>query len=288
MDGWRLARLAALAALALLLTGCLKLDMDLQIRSDDTVDGGVVFAVDKDLLELTGGSFEDLTEGGTPFPSDVEGVRIEEYDDGEYVGQRYVFEGVALSEFTDPANPESLQIVREGDTFVVSGVLDLSSGATGATGVTAGEQFFSSAEIRVAVTFPGEVISSNGRVEGSTVIWEPKFGERLEIEATGSAVGGGGGLGSPLTIVLLVVGVAAVAGVIALVAMSRRRSAAPAVAAVGGEGAPAETGPGGAGSGGPGEVDAALSSASSPQPQEEASTGPPPEQIPPPPPPQTS
>jgi hypothetical protein len=225
MDGWRLARLAALAALALLLTGCLKLDMDLRIRSDDTVDGGVVFAVDKDLLELTGGSFEDLTGAGTPFPSDVEGVRAEGYEDDEYVGQRYVFEGVALSEFSDPANPDGLRIVREGDTFVVSGVLDLSSGATGATGATAAQQFLSSAEIRVAVTFPGEVIASNGRVEGNTVIWEPKFGDRLDIEATGSAVGGGG-LGSGIATVLLVVGVAAVAGILALVVMSRRRPAA--------------------------------------------------------------
>jgi hypothetical protein len=275
MDGWRLARLAAPAALALLLTGCLKLDIDLKIQPDDTVDGGVVFAVDKDLLELTGGSFEDITGGEMPLPNDVEGVRAEEYDDGKYVGQRYVFEGVALSEFTDPTDPESLRIVREGDRFTVSGVLDLSSGATGATGATAGQQFLSSAEIRVAITFPGEVISSNGRVEGNTVIWEPKFGDRLEIEATGSAVGGGGGLGSALTVLLLVVGVAAVAGILALVVMSRRRPAA-AVAGTGvttdaDTGIPEDAGP----------VEAAA--------PEDASPGHPPAsgEMPPPPPPPT-
>jgi hypothetical protein len=239
MDRWGLARLAALAALVVLLAGCLKLDIDLQVRPDDTVDGAVVFAVDKDLLELTGGSFEDITGGETPFPGDAEGVRTEKYDDGTYVGQRYVFEGISLSEFSDPTNAESLQIVREGDTFVVSGVLDLSPGATGATGATAAQQFLSSsAEIRVAITFPGEVISSNGRVEGNTVIWEPKFGDRLEIEATGSAIEGGGALASPLTIVLLVVGVVAVVGILVLVTTRRRRSAA---AGVGAEAETAET-----------------------------------------------
>jgi hypothetical protein len=240
MDGRRLARLAALAALALLLTGCLKLDVDLKIQPDDTVDGEVVFAVDKDLLDLTGGSFEDITGGEMPLPNDVEGVRTEEYDDGKYVGQRYVFEGVALSAFTDPTDPESLRIVREGDRFTVSGVLDLSSGSTGAIGATAGQQFLSSAEIRVAITFPGEVISSNGRVEGNTVIWEPEFGDRLELEATGSAVASGRGLGSALTIGLVVVGVAAV-GAVALVAARRRR---PVEAVAGAEaGASAEAAP---------------------------------------------
>lgn len=229
MDGWRrLARLASLAVLALLLTGCLKLDIDLKIRPDDRIDGAVVFAVDKDLVELGGGSFEDLIQE-TPFPSDVEGVRVEEYDDGDFVGQRFVFDGVALEEFASPADPESLRIVREGDTFRVSGTLDL-AGPTGTTGPDP-SVFFSSAEIRVAITFPGEVISSNGRVEGNTVIWEPKFGERLDIRAAGSAIPSGGGFGT-LTIVLVVVGAAALAAIAALVLASRRR-VAPAVAAVG-------------------------------------------------------
>ncbi|GIU99928.1 MAG: hypothetical protein KatS3mg014_1544 [Actinomycetota bacterium] len=231
MDGWRrLARLAMLAGLALLLTGCLKLDIDLRIQPDDTVDGAVVFAVAKDLVELGGGSFEDIVQE-TPFPSDVEGVRVEEYDDGDFVGQRYVFDGVALEMFAASPDPDSLRIVREGDTFRVSGALDL-AGPTGVTGPDPAA-LFSSAEIRVAITFPGEVISSNGKVEGTTVVWEPKFGERLEIQATGSAIPSGGGFGA-MTVALLVVGVVALAAIAALVVTSRRR-AAP-VAAQAGEG----------------------------------------------------
>src|SRR4030095_12216108 len=87
---------------------------------------------------------------------------------------------------------DTLQIAREGDTFVVTGVLDLSSGLSGATGPfggTGGAQFFESADIRIAITFPGEVLQApGGEIDGNTVTYVPEFGERLEINATGSAV----------------------------------------------------------------------------------------------------
>lgn len=295
-----LARFATLAGLALLLTGCLKLDIDLRVQPDDTVDGAVVFAVDKDLLDLTGGSIEDLTQGEQPFPSDFEGVKIEPYEEGDWVGQRYRFDGAPLTAFADTADPDSLKIVRAGDTFRVSGALDLSAPA-GATGPDP-SAFFSSAEIRVAVTFPGEVISANGEIDGNTVTWEPRFGERLEMEATGSAIPSGGGPGA-LTIALLVVGVAALAGILALVTASRRR-AAPALAVSGaGEdaaGATAEAARGeGAGQASVGAVGEGQAEevgqgstetadggpAAGEETPEEPPEGPPPNEIPPPPPP---
>ena len=221
-------RLAMVAALALLLTGCLKLDMNLEIQTDDTVTGSVIFAVNKDVLDLTGGSAEDLLGSDTPFPSDAAGVTTEDYDDGEFVGKQFNFDGLPIAEFSDPADPESLSITRDGDTFVVSGVLDLSQGATGAsgasgaTGGTGAAAFFESAEIRIAITFPGEVISSNGTESGNTVTWTPKFGDRLEISATGSAIASGGS-SSTLLYVLIGVGVVVVIAIIAFVMMSKKK-----------------------------------------------------------------
>jgi hypothetical protein len=228
---WAFGRLAMIAALALLLTGCLKLDMQLDVQADDTVNGSVVFAVNKDVLALTGGSFGDLIGDQTPFPSDVEGVTSEEYDDGEFVGQRFTFEGVSITEFSsDPADPDGLSITHEGDTFVVQGALDLSqdlaglSGVTGATGPFDPEQLMGSAELRIAITFPGEVTEANGDIDGNTVVWEPRFGVRQELQATASAVGGGG---DNWTLVFVLLGVAAVAIIAAIVLMlSRRRKAA--------------------------------------------------------------
>ncbi len=214
-----LARLAPLAALALVLSGCLKLDMDLELRPDDTVDGAVVFAVDKDLASLTDGSLEDLVQEA-PLPSDAEGVRVEDYEDEEFVGQRWVFDGIPIGVFV-AQDPEGLSIVREGDTFRVSGTLDL-AGPTGPTGFDP-SAFFSSAEIRIAITFPGEVLSSNGRVEGNTVVWEPRFGERLEIEAVGSAIPSQRGLSTSAIVAIALAGVALLAAVAALVVLRARR-----------------------------------------------------------------
>ena len=48
---------------------------------------------------------------------------------------------------------------------------------------------FDTAELRIAITFPGEVLETNGQVEGTTVTWEPVFGERNVLSAVASASG---------------------------------------------------------------------------------------------------
>jgi hypothetical protein len=220
-------RLAMIAALALLLTGCLKLDMDLKIGTDNTVSGSMIFAVNKDVLALTGGSVDDLLGSDSPLPSDVEGVTSEDYSDDKFVGKKFTFESVPVTEFSDPTDPEALKITRDGDAFVVSGVLDLSQGTSGATGPMGGTgaaAFLDSAEIRIAITFPGEVISSNGTASGNTVTWQPKFGDRIEMSAKGSAIASGGS-SSTLLYVLIGVGVVVLIAIIAFVMTSRRKKA---------------------------------------------------------------
>src|SRR4030067_2614845 len=138
--------------------------------------------------------------------------------------QKFTSDGLPISEFSDPADPESLQITRDGDTFKVTGVLDLSQGLSGATGATGGTgaQFLESAEIRGAITFPGEVIDSNGQIDRNTGGWEAKFGERLDIQATGSAVESGGS-SSTLLYVLIGVGAVVVIAIIAALVMGRKK-----------------------------------------------------------------
>jgi hypothetical protein len=69
------ARIGAFAVLALLLSGCIKLTMDLQVDSDDTVSGTIQLGIQKELLELSGGSVQDLLGSDSPFPSDAPGSR---------------------------------------------------------------------------------------------------------------------------------------------------------------------------------------------------------------------
>ena len=239
-------RIGAFAVMALLLSGCIKLTMDLQVNSNDTVSGTVQLGIQKELLELSGGSVQDILGSDSPFPSDAPGVTVEEFDDGEFAGQQFNFDSVPLAEFQDTSDPDALNITRQGDTFVVSGVLDMSaatSGATGAFGAT-GQELFDSAQIRITMTFPGDVQQASGTIDGNSVTWEPTFGERLEISATASAVddgdaGGGGGGGSSMTIILIIVAVVVVGAIIAFFVMKGRKGGGSGGEQAGFEAAPA-------------------------------------------------
>lgn len=185
--------LAVFGGLALVLSGCLKLDMALTISPDDTVDGEMVFAVNKELLELTGQSVDDLLDG-TSVPDDVEGVTQEPYEDDRFVGTRVRFEDVALSDLQEGSDTDSISIERVGDTYEVSGVMDLTSDDAELEGNPFEDQIgdaFDTAELRVAITFPGEVLETNGQVDGTTVTWVPVFGERTDLMAVASASGEG-------------------------------------------------------------------------------------------------
>ena len=257
------ARIGVLAVLALLLTGCIKLNMNLGINTDDTVSGTVQFGVQKELLELTGQSVEDLLGADAPFPSDAPGVTTAPFDDGEFAGQEFTFENLPLAQFNSggfvtgatgvTGAADQLNIEHEGDTFVVTGVLDMSGGLSGATGPfggTAGAQLLESAEIRIAFTFPGEVIEAGGggQIDGNTVTYTPRFGQRLEINATGSAIDNGqaadvigGDDGSNLVLILIIAGAVIVALVILFLVLRSRRVRGGGGDAGFGETAPAAT-----------------------------------------------
>ena len=238
-------RVGAFLALAVLLTGCIKLNVDLGINADDTVNGAVVLGVQKELLELTGQSAEDLLGDADLIPTGATGVVVEPFEDDEFVGQQIIFEDLPISEFNSGAlgasgatgisgvtgGGDTLNIAREGETFVVTGVLDLSSGLSGATGPfagTGGAQLFENADIQISITFPGEVVQANGEVDGNTVTYVPEFGERLEINATGSAIDNGqaadvvGGSDSFLPLLLIIAGVAVVLLVIIFLVVRSR------------------------------------------------------------------
>jgi phosphatidylinositol mannoside-binding LppM-like protein len=245
----RATRIGAFAALALLLTGCIKLNMNLGINDDNTISGTIQFGVDKQLLELSGQNAEDLLGSDSPFPSNAPGVTVKPFDDGEFAGQEFTFEAVPLEEFNSggfagatglsgvsgvTGSSDALNIQRQGDTFVVSGALDLSSGLSGATGPfggSGGADLFKSADIKIAFTFPGEVIQApGGQIDGNTVTYVPKFGERLEINATGSAVDNGqaqdvtGGDGGSNLLLYIIIGAAVVVLLVVLFLVLRGRN----------------------------------------------------------------
>jgi hypothetical protein len=222
----RLWRVLGCAAIALLLAGCFKVNMDLDVTPDNTVSGTAVIAVDESLLELSGQSvdqlFADMDLSDLP-----PGSEAEPYEEDGFVGQQITFEEVPLSEFTGngtlsgSATGEDLNIVREGDEFHVTGGFDMSGQEF--TGAEIPQQFLDNFEFRISITFPGEVASASGDIDGNTVTWEPRVGENTEIRAVASAIPSSS---SPILMLVLIAVGAIVLG--AIVYILTHRTPAPA------------------------------------------------------------
>lgn len=260
--------LAAAATIAL--AGCIKMDMNLDLQSDDTVDGAVTIGVSKQLAELSGQDTDSLVD---QMQSEFLGsedelgeVRAEPYEDDDFVGSTMHFEGAPLSQFGG-GGEESIDISRDGDEFVVSGVMDLTDESAEMDMSMLGGAM----DVSIAITFPGDVASHNGELEGRTVTWTPRIGERVEIDARGSAVdGGGGGLSlAVIGIALAVLALIAVALILVLRGRGKSEPAGSYGAALGGEPAAA-----------PGVVGGATV-AGAPVPPAGATAGEPPIAVPP-------
>jgi hypothetical protein len=175
------------------LTGCMKIDMAFTLSEEDTVSGTMVMALSDEFAESLGMDPQELwdsaNEGEDSLTEDLpEGATEEPYSDGEYTGVQVTYADQPIADMAS----EDLSITREGDEFVIDGVMDFTDDEAAETGEMPAE-ILDSFLMRIAVTFPGEVIETNGTVDGSTVTWEPVFGEVTEITARGSAVAGGGG-----------------------------------------------------------------------------------------------
>jgi hypothetical protein len=185
-------RLLAVGALAILLTGCIKLNMDLVVSSDNKVGGTIIFAMNKQLVDLAGGSIDDIMSQDSPVPAGMN-VKTEDYEDDTFVGKKYTFDGVALEKF----NSSDLSITRE-DTG-------------GTAGMPGAAEMMQGADVRVSMTFPGPVESASGQIDGNTVTWTPKVGDKVELKAVASAIDSGGGssmiliIGAAVLVIVIIV-----------------------------------------------------------------------------------
>jgi hypothetical protein len=226
----RLGRLLGVCAFALLLSGCFKVNMNVEVSPENTVSGNAVIAVDESLLELSGQSadqlFKDMDLSSLPA-----GATTEKYQEDGFIGQQITFSDVPLAEFTGnntlsgtgTGSGDQLNIVRQGDEFHVTGAFDMSGPEF--TGTEVPEQFLESFEFTISITFPGEVKSATGEIDGRTVTWKPTFGKNTRVEAVASAIPSAS---SPLLMILLIAGAALILG--AVVFVITHRKPAPAAA----------------------------------------------------------
>lgn len=227
-----LPRLLAVGVLVLALAGCVRVQADLRLGPDNTVDGEIVVAVaiSDDTEEARAealtrvGDIESALLGSL---RDATGVSTREYDEDGYFGSRITLSHVALDAFSGQ-RPESFRFTREDDEYVFTGVLDFT-----AQSIPDDDGDGDESNLTVAITFPGEVSEHNGELAGQTVSWSTTTDERVEMQARGAA----SAPGAPVLVIVLVVAgllvlVAAAVFGVWLVLRSRRGAAlAPAAAA---------------------------------------------------------
>jgi hypothetical protein len=220
----RTGRVVAALALALVLAGCVKLDVDLKVAGDDTVGGTVVIAVDQKALQAAGQDPDTLYATlAANLPSQA-GVTPEKYDEDGFAGIRLTLKDVPIASLPSLGPAGQFQLTRNGDEYQFDAVLELGTSAT--TGISIPEGLTTQPDLRVQVTFPGEVTDTNGEKDGATARWTPTLGQRNELTATALATGGatsGGDSSSGWLVLVAVVGGLAVAAVALALFLTRRR-----------------------------------------------------------------
>jgi hypothetical protein len=242
----RAGPLILVMACAFVLAGCVKLDVDLTIATDDTAGGTLIVAVDKAVLELTNQDADALYQqlaasfGTSGLPTGAEATP-EKYQSGNFVGAKVTVKKLPIADLATlgagvaPTGTNTFSITHEGDVYQFHATLDFTI-TGGTSGISVPDQLANSAELRVQITFPGDVTATNGTKDGRTATWRPTFGQSTELTATASATptsdatGNSDDVSYTWLIVLAIVGTLALVGAATALLLARRRELAHAAA----------------------------------------------------------
>ncbi len=179
------ARLAILAlVIAALLTGCVRLQVSLDIAPDDTASAIIVMALSDEVATALG--YDDPAEAW----NDFEVAAMDEVPDN-VTTEPYASGGFTGVVVTVPPTPieridlggANTTVLRDGDTFVVTGGFDEDELGAAETADS------TMPEIVYTVTFPGAVLEHNGAlVDSNTVQWTLASENVFEMRAVGGAI----------------------------------------------------------------------------------------------------
>lgn len=175
----------------LMLTGCVKLDLALEVNADSTVSGSMIFAISDSLASLGADASDSLPAADSLVDSKADGVTVTPYEKNGYTGSTYTFDRVPFSAFkSDGSTSNDIKVERTGNQIKLTGALDFSYGdstdASDPFSNLLAESISSSADLKISVKFPVKVLSSTGVIseDGKTVTWIPKLGEKLDLATT--------------------------------------------------------------------------------------------------------
>jgi hypothetical protein len=167
------ALLVVVAALTLV-SGCARVRAALAVQPDDTVRGEIVLATPA----------RSADDPGPPvtIPPGLD-VDVSAYRDEDYTGCRLsfsdlTFEDMSLLTSVVGGADQRVQFTlrRVGNRVLAEGAADLAT-------VSANR-----ADFQLKITFPGDILETNGETEGSTVTWTFEPGQKGEIRSVASFV----------------------------------------------------------------------------------------------------
>lgn len=189
MSTSRILRIAAVTAAALVLVGCGRLQVELAVNENNTLDGTIVIAMlvgnDANAEQSALSVAEGIEEQLLPGLRDAPGVTHEEYAEEGYRGSRLILDATPL---TALSGSDAFSLVRDGDVFRFMGTLDLMPDDEGASNDDGAASDDESKDVTIALRFPGAVTSHNGEVSGTTVTWSSEWSGKLDMRATAGAV----------------------------------------------------------------------------------------------------
>lgn len=214
----RLAAIALAPLVALLLAGCVLIEVDLELTRNDEVTGSIAIGVSQNFYDEA--SLPPEARISDAFGG-IEGAEVTVFQEDGFIGERAIFSGVPMIVFVPRGDGgQVVTLERDGDLIRIGGVIDLSD-------LEGAENFGASADdVSVRIKVPGDIIASNGTVDEATntITWNPRFGEELQLSATiDSPVGGGFGLGTAVGIAAAIV-----LGAVAVIFLRSRKKVAEA------------------------------------------------------------
>lgn len=194
--------LAGLMALAVALSGCIKMDMDMSVSKDEKINGSVVLALSKQLLDLSGQTKAEVVKSmQKDWPKLPRGSKPEVYDSDGFIGQKVSFKDLPASDFgkvmqsVGSSNPtgggDDITLVKENGSWKFTGTMDLSADLTGGAGGTDKKSkdnasaLLKGLKIKIKMTFPGSITKhdKDGKVSGKSITWEPKAPQKVVMLA---------------------------------------------------------------------------------------------------------
>jgi hypothetical protein len=197
-----------LAVVGLAASGCVRVHAAFAVSSDDRVSGDLIVGTQPSAQNDAGPQL-------TVPPSLASKVTGKPYSADGYVGTELTFTGLTFTELSELATTAStlsgayhLQFQRSSDLVTLAGSADLSQVST------------TKADVQLKVSFPGQVLRTDGDLAGQTVSWTLTPNRITSFSAADQytignthgwrfwalAVGGGGAIAS-----LMVVGLALLA-----------------------------------------------------------------------------